>query len=106
MKFTNEEKTILIAIVVAAAAGLIINLIFSYNKKLNEKPIQAPALLININTASAGDFDRLPGVGKVIADRIVEYRAKNGVFKSIEDLAKVKGITGSKLEKIRKFVNL
>jgi competence ComEA-like helix-hairpin-helix protein len=106
MRFTNEEKTILIAIAIAAAAGLMINLIFSYNKKISEKPAQSAPLIININTASAGELDRLPGVGKVIAERIVEYRTVNKGFKSIEDLAKVKGITKSKMEKIRKFVSL
>jgi competence protein ComEA len=106
MHFTNEEKTILIAIIIAAAAGLLINLVFSYNKKLAEKPAQSAPLVININTATAGELDRLPGVGKVIAKRIVEYRELNKGFKSIEELAKVKGITKSKMEKIRKYVSL
>jgi len=106
MKFTNEEKTILVSILVAAVAGLLINLIFSYNKKLSEKPAQPAALIININTAAPEELDRLPGVGKVTAERIVEYRTKNGAFKTVEDLAKVKGITRPKLEKIRKFVSL
>jgi competence ComEA-like helix-hairpin-helix protein len=42
----------------------------------------------------------------VIAKRIVEYRELNKGFKSIEELAKVKGITKSKMEKIRKYVSL
>jgi competence ComEA-like helix-hairpin-helix protein len=106
MRFTREEKTILVSILAAAIAGLAINLIFSYNKKLTEKPASSVPLIININTASESELDRLPGVGKVIAGRIVEYRGLNKGFKSIEELAKVKGITKSKLEKIRKFVSL
>jgi comEA protein len=104
MNFTKEEKTILISIVIAAAAGLLINLVFSYNKKIQETPKQSAQLFININTAPAEDLDRLPGVGRVIAQRIVEYREKNGAFKSADDLAKVKGITRSKLYKMRKYI--
>ena len=47
---------------------------------------------INLNTASAADFENLPGIGAKMAERIVEYRQKNGPFKKIEDLMNVKGI--------------
>jgi comEA protein len=47
---------------------------------------------VNLNTASAADLERLPGVGPAMAARIVEYRQKNGNFKKIEDLMNVKGI--------------
>jgi len=48
--------------------------------------------LVNINTASAADFEALPGIGPKMAQRIVEYREKNGAFKKLEDLMNVKGI--------------
>ena len=41
---------------------------------------------------SAAQLDSLPGVGKATAERIVEYRQKNGSFKKIEELMNVKGI--------------
>lgn len=48
---------------------------------------------ININQANVGDLDReLPGVGPVIAQRIVDYRTAHGAFKKIEDLKNVDGI--------------
>jgi competence protein ComEA len=47
---------------------------------------------ININTASAVDLETLPGVGAKTAQRIVEYRQKNGPFKKIEDLMNVRGV--------------
>jgi competence protein ComEA len=47
---------------------------------------------LNINTASAGDFEALPGIGAKTAALIVEYRQKNGPFKKIEDLMNVRGI--------------
>ena len=52
----------------------------------------APTTPININTATASDFEALPGVGATTAARIVEYRQKNGPFKKIEDLMNVRGL--------------
>ena len=51
---------------------------------------------ININRANASLFDTLPGVGPVIAARIVQFRKDNGPFANLEDLQKVEGI-GPKL---------
>jgi competence protein ComEA len=48
--------------------------------------------IVNLNTASAADFESLPGIGKSTAQRIVEYRQKSGGFKKIEELMNVKGI--------------
>jgi competence protein ComEA len=52
----------------------------------------APHGPININTASAADFDALPGIGAKTAALIVEYRQKNGPFKKVEELMNVRGI--------------
>ena len=47
---------------------------------------------VNLNTATAAELEGLPGVGPKTAERIIEYRQKNGGFKKIEDLMNVKGI--------------
>jgi competence protein ComEA len=49
-------------------------------------------LPLNLNTASAAELEKLPGVGPAMALRIVEYRQKSGGFKRIEELMNVKGI--------------
>ena len=54
--------------------------------------VEKAAPVVNLNTASAADLENLPGVGAKMAERIVEYRQKNGPFKKIEDLMNVKGI--------------
>jgi len=56
---------------------------------------------ININTANAAELDRLPRVGPVIAERIIEFREENGPFASVDDLVRVRGIGAKTLEQIR-----
>ena len=48
--------------------------------------------LVNINTATATELETLPGVGPVIAKRIIDYREKNGAYKNIGELKNVSGI--------------
>lgn len=56
---------------------------------------------ININTASAEELAQLKNVGPKYAERIVEYRQKNGPFKNAEDITKVSGI-GAKIYELNK----
>jgi len=50
------------------------------------------AAVVNINTATAAEFEALPGIGAKTAARIVEYRQKNGPFKKVEELMNVRGL--------------
>jgi competence protein ComEA len=61
---------------------------------------------ININTATASELDRLPGVGPAIAQRIIDYRTANGLFKTPEDIMKVKGIGPATFAKIKDLISV
>jgi len=61
---------------------------------------------ININRATAKQLDGLDGIGPVIAQRIVDYRKKNGSFISIDDLQKVSGIGAAKFAQIKAKVRI
>ena len=60
--------------------------------------------LVNINTADAATLQTLPGVGKTIADAIIEYRNTNGGFKSIDELKKVYRIGDKTFEGLKDSV--
>lgn len=59
---------------------------------------------ININTATAFELTQLPGIGQVLAGRIVEYRESNGPFTSITQLTLVEGIGNDKLSAIAELI--
>jgi competence protein ComEA len=56
---------------------------------------------INVNTATSEQLQGLPGIGAVVAQRIIDYRTQKGPFASTEDLLQVKGIGSETLSKIR-----
>lgn len=61
---------------------------------------------ININRATAGELDSLPGIGPVLASRIIDYRKTNGPFVSVDDLQKVSGIGSAKFASFKSKVRV
>jgi len=61
---------------------------------------------LDLNTATTGQLQELPGVGAVLAERIVTYRDEHGPFTSVDDLLNVEGIGPSLLEKLRPYVTV
>lgn len=62
--------------------------------------------IVNLNRATIAQLDSLPGIGPVLATRIIEYRKTNGPFAAIEDLRKVKGIGAKLFEEIKARLSL
>ena len=62
------------------------------------------AAKIDLNTADTGSLVTLPGVGEKTAAAIIAYREANGGFKSVDELAQVKGIGEKKLAKLRPYL--
>jgi competence protein ComEA len=66
----------------------------------------APGQKININTASAGELEALPGIGPALAQRIVDYRQSAGPFQRLEDIKKVKGIGDGIFAQIKDLITV
>ena len=61
---------------------------------------------ININSATVAQFQQLPGIGAVMAARILAYRTAHGPFATINDLTKVSGMGKSKFANLKNFVRI
>jgi len=72
----------------------------SKNRIVSEKQ------LLNVNLASQEELERLPGIGPVKAKAIVDFREKNGPFKSVEDLVQIPGIGEKTLEKLLPYITV
>ncbi len=61
---------------------------------------------VNLNTATVEQLDGLPGVGPVLAGRILDWRAKNGRFSTVDELGEISGIGEKALERLRPLVSV
>lgn len=72
--------------------------------KENKKEEQVINFPININTANVDQLCAIPGIGPVLAQRIIDYRNENGPYSKPDDLLKVKGIGEKKLQTLLQYI--
>lgn len=82
------------------------NLMNNQNTNKSDSGSNGKIIKININTATLAELDNLPGIGPSTAQKIIEYREKNGKFKKIEDIQNVKGIGEAKYEDIKEKITV
>lgn len=66
----------------------------------------ASVTLININTASSDELEKLPGIGHALAARIVAHRERFGRFRRVEHLLMVRGISDQRFREMRPFLTV
>jgi comEA protein len=98
---TSSERRVLIFIIVVllvGSTGVFLRPVPAQETETDENFTSFP---INLNTATEKELIFLPGIGEVMAKRIVEYRIRNNGFKTEEEIMNVKGIGKAKFEKIK-----
>lgn len=115
---SRAERLVIVVLVLSALLGVGINYYkkIYYRVDLRAEPSELvksnididkliiEAKLVNINKASPEELTRLPGIGEVLAERIISYRNTKGPFRRIEDITGVKGIGPEKFNKIKEFL--
>ncbi|QOC95205.1 ComEA family DNA-binding protein [Micromonospora craniellae] len=69
-------------------------------------PGAVPGGRVNLNTATLAQLDALPGVGPVLAQRIIEHRDQRGGFRAVSDLRQVNGIGDARYEELKDLVTV
>ena len=70
------------------------------------KTVATTAAPVNLNTATAEQLETIPGVGTAMAERIIEYREKNGAFKKVEELMNVRGVGEKSFLKMKPLITV
>jgi competence protein ComEA len=73
---------------------------------LGQGSTTSPPAPVDLNTAGLAELDTLPGVGPVLAQRILDWRAQNGSFSTVDELGEVSGIGEKVLENLRPLVRV
>lgn len=70
----------------------------------HRRPPRAPIEPIDLNTADADAFVRIPGIDRRLAERIVAFRALNGPFESLDELGDVDGFSSRRVDHLAPYL--
>jgi comEA protein len=110
---TRQKQKLLEGLLGAVTAAVILVTIFHWRGENRSHPVIFQTLSLNteqtvpfcnINTATEEQLQSLPGIGEVLAGRIVAWREENGPFQSSEDVMAVKGIGTAIYESISPYI--
>ena len=97
---------VILTVVALAATGTAAEQKASAPAKAAAPAAATPASPVNLNTATQAQLETLPGIGAKAAQRILEYRQKNGSFKKVEDLMNVRGVGEKSFLKLKPLITV
>ena len=95
---------IMMAAILAIALGA--TAMSAQSKAPTPKATATATAPVNLNTATADQLTTIPGIGPKMAERIIEYRQKNGGFKKVEDLMNVSGVGEKSFLKMKPLITV
>jgi competence ComEA-like helix-hairpin-helix protein len=99
---TQQERQVTLFLITLALIGLGINFLMKRCSAVRTIVCLDQNIgKIDLNTADKQMLIEIPGIGKKIAQRIVEYRSQQGIFRDTEELKKIKGITDYRYQKLK-----
>jgi len=96
-----QERKVLLGVLCLVLIGMSVRFLSKNVFSIQIQHTSQVYKCVNINKAGFEELVSLEGIGPVIAQRILEYRKKQGFFKTKEDLLKIKGMGPNKLLKIK-----
>lgn len=104
---THEERKVILFLISVALIGIGINFLQKkYSQVKVVSYISQDINKVNLNRADKEMLLGIWGIGEKLAERIIEYRQKQGDFKEIEELQNIKGISKSKYEAIKDYFSV
>ena len=73
---------------------------------MSDAGVAAVRRVVDLNRATAKELESLPGIGAVLAERVIAYRQSVGRFQSVEDLREVAGIGSKKFDRLKPLVTV
>ncbi|HDZ77216.1 MAG TPA: helix-hairpin-helix domain-containing protein [Candidatus Omnitrophica bacterium] len=107
LNLTRQEKNTLLVVAAAALLGLVLSFLFKAAPsagRIYAASFDTETSRININSAGKEQLITLPGIGPKIAEKIIDYREKEGKIYDIKELKQINGIGDKKIENMKPFL--
>ena len=105
LNLSNDERKVILFLTTVALLGLGVNLLAKqFGPERSLASFSENLGKINLNKADKKLLIGISGIGEKLAQRIIEFRDKQGGFSGIEELKNIKGITETKLNQIKDYL--
>ena len=101
---TRQERQVILFLIIVALIGLGINFLTKHFSQIRVIGyVNQDVAKINLNQANPETLIDIPGIGRILAQRIIDYRQNNGNFKDVTELENVRGIGQAKYQAIKDY---